>query len=726
MDMRCIQGFTAIGVAVAAFAAADYDDDVLTAYWISPQAEETFSARDGKISSFFGVWDSLTETETQQRLDKLVLIPSKHEYDRHTKEGFSGDDDAQIEFRVCWGEKGIYLLAKCLDDYWVDMGVDSFFIGFADWGYDYCDLTFDKLNRQEMIDAGTTEDPEIFGRPGRYAWTKTHCQFTYRFGGVEPATEFAFYRYEPQTDGIFHYRFTFDEAADMLGDFALELVVGSDENIRMAEWFLPWETVTNRGMDIPSLYDKIGISFGYNDNDGDPMHCEMLRRYPGHGPWDRDYDIDASTGDTLDTIPRYDGLMDLEFGEDTLFGHYSEPVVPGITILSPNGGERFTFGDEIVISWEYTLLSGSQVSVALLYYNQSSQKLVSEDIGCAVPNTGTHSWIVDKLIDSESCLIRVTSSAYKFMYDESDSLFTITIPEGGKDIALLEPSNGYTIPAGEPYLIRWVSAGPVDDIITIEFSQDSGKEWDTIVPRTTNNGVYEWNVPDIEAQHCIIRIGSIINENNIDTCAGTFSIARIDSIIIITPTPGADQLLRAGSKYLLRWESIGTISKVKIECRPEEEDFWMTIIDSTPSDGGFLWTVPSVPMGSNRWRIRISSVDDSTIHDSNATVRTVDQDIVHATEIVLSDAITGYSFDRSSGALTVRFSAAQPSGVECDLFALDGCRIGGTPQKECAAGYHHIVVPGDTRRHSLRGKRVYILRVRIGKALFHRTVMAVY
>jgi hypothetical protein len=315
----------------------DHDDDIVLAYWIPDDVAATFDADDGKISEFWGVWDALEQKGLDaEHIDKLKLVPSRHEDCRgHSDDGFSGEDDAQIEFRFCWGTKGVYMLAKCWDDYWCDIGVDSVDNQMADWAYDYCDLIFDKFTRQEFMEIGPTEDEAVFGRPGRYAWTKTHCQFMYRFGGAEPAEEFVYYRYEEQTNSIFHYRFTFDEAEDMLGDFGVDLVIGDEAEIRTMEWFFPWNIITNGGTDFPRVADGdvdkvIGIELGYNDNDGEPLKTCHLRKHKGEGHWIRTFNIDQATGDTLDTILHYGGYLDLEFAHG-LPPTNPEPVINPLT-----------------------------------------------------------------------------------------------------------------------------------------------------------------------------------------------------------------------------------------------------------------------------------------------------------------------------------------------------------------------------------------------------------
>jgi hypothetical protein len=314
-----IAGVLVAGIVLHGFAQLTplTEEDIILAYKISAETEQTINANDGKASAVWDLWE-----QHPGELDKVRLVPSLNEDCKGHGDGFSSESDAQIEFRMCWSDKGLYVLAECTDDHWARFGDDSIGYGMMDWAYDYCDIIFDKLNRSEMIEAGKTEDPSVFGRPGRYAWTKTHDQFMYTFAGDSGSDEFKFYRYEEQTDHIFKYTFGFDDAKDFFDGFWVEMIKTVDPQVRQLEWYFPWSAVTSYGMNTPALDDRIGVELKYNDADQDPVDICHLTKYPGEGHWDRTYDIDPVSGDTLDTILHYGSYMDLVFSQSALISGY--------------------------------------------------------------------------------------------------------------------------------------------------------------------------------------------------------------------------------------------------------------------------------------------------------------------------------------------------------------------------------------------------------------------
>jgi hypothetical protein len=304
----------------------DFDDDVLIGYWIPESEEEMVSTSDGKLSGFWTAWDTLPEGT----MDILDMVPSRNGYCKWAS-CFDGEDDARAEFRVAWGLKGLYLLMEITDDYWSDplgeadeTSRETGAGANLDWAYDVCDLKFDKLTHQEMIEA-PENNPDVFVPKDRYSSvncvTKTHNQFMYRVGGAEPATEFVYYQWEESINTRFNYKLDFDIAADQYHGMGIEVVIYPDNTgMRHVEWYVPWSMVTSVGIPQPLVYDKIGFVFGYNDNDGTRGSTDNLRKYPGTGHWERRYEIDPATGDTIDSMPTYDCYMDMEFGQHIPIG----------------------------------------------------------------------------------------------------------------------------------------------------------------------------------------------------------------------------------------------------------------------------------------------------------------------------------------------------------------------------------------------------------------------
>ncbi len=77
-----------------------------------------------------------------------------------------------------------------------------------------------------------------------------------------------------------------------------------------------------------------------------------------------------------------------------------------------------------------------------------------------------------------------------------------------EEYELLTPNGGEILDGGNIYEITWWS-NQLAPWLTIEFSPDSGGTWNLIANSVwTLNGSYSWQVPNIESENCLIRLGN--------------------------------------------------------------------------------------------------------------------------------------------------------------------------------------------------------------------------
>jgi len=89
-------------------------------------------------------------------------------------------------------------------------------------------------------------------------------------------------------------------------------------------------------------------------------------------------------------------------------------------------------------------------------------------------------------------------------------------------LRLVYPNGGEKIFAGSEMLISWVSAGI--KTVRLEFSFNSGSDWQIIVPETdASTGYYAWDVPDIPSTGYLIRITDTADDRLRDVSDGLFS-----------------------------------------------------------------------------------------------------------------------------------------------------------------------------------------------------------
>ena len=90
---------------------------------------------------------------------------------------------------------------------------------------------------------------------------------------------------------------------------------------------------------------------------------------------------------------------------------------------------------------------------------------------------------------------------------------------------VLAPNGGEKLTAANSYTITWkTQEGAEPDTVTIEYSIDNGKNWQTI-DSAANTGSYTWNpLPAADSNQCLIRVGDPVNVKTSDISDDTFTI----------------------------------------------------------------------------------------------------------------------------------------------------------------------------------------------------------
>ncbi|MEN3048582.1 MAG: Ig-like domain-containing protein [Candidatus Caldarchaeales archaeon] len=173
---------------------------------------------------------------------------------------------------------------------------------------------------------------------------------------------------------------------------------------------------------------------------------------------------------------------------------------PGITVLSPNGGETWEIGTTVMITWSSSQISGT---VKIEISRDGGQTWTT--IVRSTPNDGSHPWRVTGPLTSNA-LIRITSNQNPSVSDTSDSTFSI-VDTTPPSVRVVRPNGGESIRRGSTYTIRWSAsdAGGVQRV-EIYFSGDGGDNWQLIASLNGNPGSYGWRVEVDPTDQALIRV----------------------------------------------------------------------------------------------------------------------------------------------------------------------------------------------------------------------------
>lgn len=166
-------------------------------------------------------------------------------------------------------------------------------------------------------------------------------------------------------------------------------------------------------------------------------------------------------------------------------------IIPNITVLSPNGGERWQVGSKHKISWSADGLAF--VSLAIADYSSGEVITIKNRVRAEL---GYYYWTIPNSFKPDSLYMIRVWDGQKYLdnaiIDESDYYFEII---GDKPLAVLSPNGGERWQIGGTYQIEWNKGRYGDKILIALWSS----EWDADVPivitETANTGYYSWTIP---------------------------------------------------------------------------------------------------------------------------------------------------------------------------------------------------------------------------------------
>jgi hypothetical protein len=269
-----------------------------------------------------------------------------------------------------------------------------------------------------------------------------------------------------------------------------------------------------------------------------------------------------------------------------------------LTLTLPNGGEEWTAGALYEITW-ISECAGDLIEFHYSLDAGDTWELIAED----EPNDGTYEWTIPECIDSDACLVRVVDQGDPDCYDDSDAVFTIVAP---CEYTLTVPNGGEEWITGAVYDISWSSECP-GGLVNISLSVDGGENWTVIAGGITDDGIYEWAIPDgINSNQCLIRVADTDDPDCHDDSDAVFMITPLCGTEYLVITPNGGETWFAGQRYEIRyvWEIPEAIHSDECLVRVREVDNFSCVDES---DDVFAITEPYcdylvvAPNGGETW-----------------------------------------------------------------------------------------------------------------------------
>jgi hypothetical protein len=274
------------------------------------------------------------------------------------------------------------------------------------------------------------------------------------------------------------------------------------------------------GENLEGLIDIVRMSDTgiYNGNNFDPFSNDYSADAGVHLLWHCD---EGGGADLLDASGN--GHTGYIYGNPAW--NTDEPLGGGdyteVNVVYPNGGETFTEGDQITISWDWT---GASVGLEI-HLSQNSGGSFDYFIGSASATDESYNWTIPDGVDSPNCRISIVYTDSPATYDASDNDFTI-LDSGAEDqVIVTYPNGGETFTEGDQMTIMWDWTGGSTDL-DIYLSQNSGGSYGySIASVNSTDESYNWTIPDgVDSPNCRISIEDPYSPATNDASDNDFTI----------------------------------------------------------------------------------------------------------------------------------------------------------------------------------------------------------
>ncbi len=355
---------------------------------------------------------------------------------------------------------------------------------------------------------------------------------------------------------------------------------------------------------------------------------------------------------------------------------FSSLYAQSISITTPNGGESWKTSTDHGIVWNDDILGSVKIELykGNVYYST---------IAGNTPSDGYYLWSVNAADSGSDYKVKVTDVSNNTVFDFSDNNFTIIKSQ----ITITAPNGGENLETSIPYGITWT-----DDILApvkIELYK-SGVFYSNIVDTTQSDGYYLWSVNAAESGNDYrIKVTSLGSNNDYDISDADFSIAKN---VITVSRPNGGEILQAGTENSIVWTD-SIYSPVKIELY-KGGLFYTTIIDTTPSNGFYLWTIDNGVQNGSDYKIKVTSLgsnNDFDLSDSDFTITNPNE-----IEGILNQTPKTYTLMQNypnpfNPSTSIVYGLPQPGQVRIVLFNALGQQVKVIFDGYKDAGYHKLL-----------------------------------
>ena len=337
------------------------------------------------------------------------------------------------------------------------------------------------------------------------------------------------------------------------------------------------------------------------------------------------YDVTISTAAMDDSDPGNHLASPASFSFNT-----SDAPIPAVTLDSPQGGEVWMTGSHHDILW--TASGGTGSLTILLEYSTTGPNGTWTTIASNESNDGLYDWLVPN-ISSADCYIRVTVTDGFSPPKNASAIcaapFTIKEAAIPLWVNLLVPNGGETWRTGSVHNISWSSGGGNGPrTVMLQYSTGGAAgPWTDISSNGSDDGLFEWLVPDIPTSSCHVKITVTDSysppqvASDVSNVSFTIMAAPLPLTVSLT-SPNGGENWTVGSRHNITWTAAGGLAPLLVsleystsglagQCSP--------IASGLANNGSRSWVVPNATSSDCYVRVAVTDSDDPPVNATDAS-----------------------------------------------------------------------------------------------------------
>lgn len=279
---------------------------------------------------------------------------------------------------------------------------------------------------------------------------------------------------------------------------------------------------------------------------------------------------------------------------------------PGITLLSPNGGETWFNNSSQNITWNASYSTKVKLEYSI---NDSIWVTINNNISSI---SGFYLWNLSGL-NSTQLKVRITDTDFPEYGDTSNNFFAVrNIPQ----LIITSPNGSETWYNNNTKNITWTSSNSSQ--VNIAYSTNDSI-W---IPVATNivssAGTYAWALPTINSTSVKVKITDAVFINYMDKSDAVFSILNPKTIIVTSPNGG--ETWYNNSPNTITWNSTN-VANVKLNYTLDNGASWVFLgsTNSTTTGGAYSWNIPPAFVSVSA-KIKVTDAIDSLISDMSDSI----------------------------------------------------------------------------------------------------------